>query len=72
MSKVIFRASPSGTTGKVDQENIWPLFLGLNLGLKTCFCRVGDSYQKSEHNREQMFMAAKLFLLPSFPPPKSF
>lgn len=73
LSKVIFRASLSGTVGKIYQEGILALFLGLYLGHKTYFYWVGNSsYQKSQHVKEQILMATNLLLLPLFPPLKSF
>lgn len=71
--KVLFRANLSGTVGKIYQEGILALFFGLYLGHETCFYWVGNnSYQKSQHVKEQILMATKLLLLPSFPPLKSF
>lgn len=71
--KVLFRANLSGTVGKIYQEGILALFFGLYLGHETCFYWVANnSYQKSQHVKEQILMATKLLLLPSFPPLKSF
>ena len=41
--KVLFRASLSGTVGKIYQEGNLAFFLGLYLGHETCFYWVGGA-----------------------------
>lgn len=64
------RASPSRTKGTVDQESTRNLLLGLYLGHEICLNCIGKSYKKKPKYKEQIFTAAKLHLLPSFPPLK--